>query len=60
MKNDFGYFEGERCGRNGCEGIITEPEKEGGCSCHLGHAPCSYCTSSTAYCEICEWEAEDA
>ena len=26
---DLGYFKGEKCNRNGCNGIIDEHEKEG-------------------------------
>jgi len=55
---EFGTIKGELCGRNGCEGIIDEHEKEGCCSCHI-NPPCGYCTSDTSYCPKCEWAAED-
>lgn len=32
---DLGYFKGEKCNRNGCNGIIDEHEKEG--RMHLPH-----------------------
>ena len=53
-----GYSEGEVCNRNGCNGIIKEHEKEGGCSCHI-NPPCSYCTEPNAYCVTCGWDAKE-
>jgi hypothetical protein len=32
---DEGYSKGETCNRDGCNGIINENYKEGGCSCHI-------------------------
>lgn len=57
---EYGVLSGEVCGRDGCPGIIAEHEaREGeGCTCHLC-APCSYCTTSRAYCPVCGWEASD-
>lgn len=44
-----------------CTGIIELRETRGhGCSCHTGHAPCSYCTQQNEFCPECGWEAEDA
>jgi hypothetical protein len=54
-----GIDAGEVCNRENCKGIIKEKEKEGGCSCHLGFAPCSYCTQGCRYCDTCDWEEED-
>ena len=53
-----GYSNGESCNRNGCDGIIKEHEKEGGCSCHI-NPPCGYCTEPNAYCETCGWDAKE-
>lgn len=53
-----GYFKNEICNREGCEGIIEEPDKEGSCSCHI-NPPCSYCEDSTAYCPTCDWSARE-
>lgn len=53
---EIGYLEGERCNRNGCNGIIDEYESEYGCSCHLGNAPCGHCTTSREFCPECDWE----
>lgn len=53
-----GYFKNEICNREGCEGIIEEPDKEGCCSCHI-NPPCSYCEDSTAYCPTCDWSARE-
>lgn len=52
-----GYLEGEVCGRNGCDGVLKEGDKDGCCSCHIA-PPCSYCTMSAEYCPKCDWEAE--
>jgi|GEM_PF-706968 hypothetical protein len=53
-----GVCKGEVCNRDGCTGIIDEHEKEGCCSCHI-NPPCSYCTTDTAFCPKCDWEASD-
>lgn len=53
-----GVFNGEKCNRNGCIGIIKEEEKKGCCSCHI-NPPCSYCTTQTEYCPICGWSADE-
>lgn len=55
---EYGLCKGEQCNRNGCAGVINEHEKEGSCSCHI-NPPCSYCTTDTAYCPECGWEACD-
>ena len=36
---DLGYFKGEKCNRNGCNGIIDEHEKEGECTTLILLAP---------------------
>jgi hypothetical protein len=53
-----GIFKGDVCNRDGCKGIIDEHEKEGGCSCHI-NPPCSYCTTDTSYCPVCDWSAQE-
>ncbi len=53
-----GMFKGEVCNRNGCDGILDEHEKEGGCSCHI-NPPCSYCVYDSTYCPKCDWSAEE-
>jgi len=58
MEKEFGIIKGEWCDRDGCRGIIDEHEKDGGCSCHI-NPPCSYCTTDTALCPECGWEASD-
>lgn len=57
---DCGIEKGEVCNRDGCTGIIDEYEKDGGCLCHTGVAPCTYCTKGYRFCPICEWEEQDA
>ncbi|MCO7511824.1 hypothetical protein [Serratia fonticola] len=53
----FGYNEGDKCARDGCEGVIElEPVKD--CSCHLS-APCWQHTSADMYCADCGWRAAD-
>lgn len=53
-----GVLKGEKCNRDGCNGIIDEHEKDGCCSCHI-NPPCSYCTTQTGYCPECGWSAEE-
>lgn len=55
---NIGYLKGEACNRDGCQGIITEHNSDGGCSCHI-NAPCGYCTTSREYCPECEWDGEE-
>jgi hypothetical protein len=50
-----GVFEGDVCGRDGCQGIIVTHEVED-CSCHI-NPPCSSCTTPRQYCMECGWEA---
>ena len=54
----LGYEKGDKCNREGCAGIISEHEKDGGCSCHI-NPPCSYCTEPNAYCKLCGWDAKE-
>lgn len=58
MEKEYGLLKGEKCNRNGCNGIIDEHEKEGCCSCHI-NPPCSYCTTPSEYCPECGWDAEE-
>lgn len=58
MSNIIGYTKGEKCSRNGCNGIIDEHDKDGGCSCHIS-PPCGHCTTDTSYCPECDWSAEE-
>lgn len=54
-----GYEVGEKCNRI-CEGILIKKDIDGGCSCHTGNAPCSYCTAGKVECLACGWEMPDA
>lgn len=54
---EAGNLVGERCGRNGCAGIIAEKRSDVGCSCHIA-PPCSFCTTPREYCPECDWDAE--
>ena len=54
---EIGWVAGERCGRDGCTGVIENGKVEG-CSCHID-PPCSACTSDWAFCPDCGWEAEN-
>lgn len=51
----IGTTDGDRCGRNGCLGIILLRSPRN-CSCHLGMAPCSSCTEPRFYCKECGWD----
>ena len=53
-----GYLKGEKCNRNGCEGIIAEHYTDTCCSCH-NNPPCSHCTTSREYCPVCDWSGRD-
>src|SRR5687767_7761901 len=55
---ELGVLKGEKCNRNGCDGIIDSHQKEGSCSCHI-NPPCSYCTTDNNYCPKCDWQGED-
>lgn len=57
MSTEKGYLDGEKCNRDGCEGIIYH-SPEGSCSCHI-NPPCSYCTDDGAYCPECDWSNAD-
>jgi hypothetical protein len=57
---------GERCGQflehsnTRCPGILEEKDIEGCCNCHMGFAPCGYCTAGRVECLECGWEQENA
>lgn len=51
-----GTDEGEVCNRDGCLGIIERDEHfSGGCSCHTGNPPCSFCVDAKLHCPLCDW-----
>lgn len=52
-----GKYEGDKCNRNRCNGIIKLHPVEN-CSCHI-HPPYSECTSPRHFCDICGWEESD-
>lgn len=55
--SDFGYCEGDTCGRDGCTGVIElEPVKD--CSCHIS-PPCWNHENADMYCHECGWRAAD-
>lgn len=47
---EIGYFKGDICNRNGCQG--TMQRADGVCSCHL-NPPCSYCENNEIICDEC-------
>ena len=50
----FDFDEGATCGIGGCTGtLVTHHRHDGGCSCHTGCAPCSYCTDTYLSCNKC-------
>ncbi len=59
MNDNFGYFKGDTCYRNGCKGIIEQYDSDYGCSCHTGHPPCNYCVDSREYCPECDWDGRE-
>ena len=53
----LGTEAGESCNRRGCKGVIVrEDDGRDGCTCHLGHPPCSYCVDSNYICPKCGWD----
>jgi hypothetical protein len=55
----IGFYEGDTCNRDGCDGVIEKDRDEitTGCSCHLT-PPCGYCTAMEI-CPKCDWSAEE-
>lgn len=51
-----GSEEGERCGRDLCQGIIRVQPVEG-CTCFIS-PPCGACVSAPLECPECGWERE--
>lgn len=58
VNESHGSEVGERCGRDGCDGVIAEDNINGCCSCHL-HPPCAYCTTPKECCPECDWRLRD-
>jgi uncharacterized protein YheU (UPF0270 family) len=54
--NLHGTDEGDRCGRDGCVGVIRMSLAEN-CSCHIS-PPCQACLSTYLYCPACGWQEE--
>lgn len=57
MDQELGFCEGNTCGREGCNGIISIHQSDN-CSCHIS-PPCSSCTALRAYCPECDWQEAD-
>jgi len=53
----LGQMEGDRCGRDGCNGVIAVRPVEN-CSCHI-NPPCGSCTEPREYCPECDWHVQD-
>ena len=51
IEDERGSEEGDRCNRDGCDGIMRI-ETEENCSCHIS-APCHSCVNSWLECDIC-------
>ena len=56
--DDVGWCHGDKCNRNGCDGLIQKHE-EYVCSCHTGNPPCSSCVDGKHYCLLCEWDEHE-
>ena len=52
-----GEMEGDRCGRNDCNGTIQIADSEN-CSCHIS-PPCGSCTAPREFCDACGWRSID-
>jgi hypothetical protein len=60
----LGRCEGDECGYDGCNGILTilPPIFDfgtGGCTCFLGFPPCAWCDSHEVRCDVCSRLPED-
>jgi hypothetical protein len=55
--SNFGYGEGDKCLRDGCDGVI-EIEPVSDCSCHIS-APCWRHENADMHCPDCGWRAAD-
>jgi hypothetical protein len=53
-----GTEEGDRCNRDGCEGLL-EFAPITGCTCFIS-PPCRACTETPLVCPECGWEEGDA
>ncbi|UTU08026.1 hypothetical protein CcrC1_gp340 [Caulobacter phage C1] len=53
----FGTLEGERCWRNGCDGVIEAPAAEN-CTC-FQRPPCNACVTPREVCLTCGWIAAE-
>lgn len=54
---EYGTEEGERCGRDDCEGVMGIVYFSD-CHCHLGCPPCSSCTDALIVCPECGAEGD--
>jgi hypothetical protein len=54
---DPGYWGGDRCNRNGCDGEI-ELDPVVDCSCHID-PPCGACVDRLARCPVCDWRSDE-
>lgn len=54
MSANFGYVEGDICGRNGCNGVIALHPSDN-CYCHI-EPPCGSCAAPRGYCPECDWQ----
>ena len=52
-----GYGEGDKCNRDGCDGVIELNNKEI-CSCHID-PPCSACLNTNKICHKCGWDERE-
>lgn len=53
---DLGYCEGDKCNRDGCNGVIELHPVEN-CYCHI-NPPCGNCTAKRGFCPVCGWEED--
>jgi len=48
---------GEKCGRDGCGGLMVEVDDDSSCSCHI-NPPCSHCVDMEYECDTCGYLVE--
>jgi len=54
---EIGLVSGEKCNRDGCNGIMHEIDDDSSCSCHIC-PPCSHCVDVRFQCDECGYETE--
>ena len=52
-----GILSGEKCNRDGCEGLMVAVDSDSSCSCHI-NPPCGHCVNMEFECSHCGFLVE--